>query len=77
MEKFVAIKAVLNLGLSEKLQVAFPNIVPVEKPLVINKKIGLKIRVPSGDLDHLPPPRGGDPHWLVGFTTAEAGLLFL
>lgn len=40
LEKFVAIKAVLNLGLSEKLVVAFPNIVPVERPLVINQKIG-------------------------------------
>ena len=60
MEKFVAIKAVLNLGLSEKLVVAFPNIVPVERPLVINQKIGDQ-----------------DPHWLVGFTTADAGWLFL
>lgn len=40
MEKFIAIKAILNLGLFEKLQVAFPNIVPVERPLVINQKIG-------------------------------------
>jgi hypothetical protein len=39
LEKIVAIRATLNLGLSEKLKVAFPNIVPVERPLVLNQKI--------------------------------------
>ena len=29
----------MNLGLSEKLQLAFPDVVAVERPLVIDKKI--------------------------------------
>ena len=39
MEKIVAIRASINLGLSEKLEVAFPNIVLIEKPLVLNQQI--------------------------------------
>ena len=34
LHKIVAIKASMNLGLSEKLKVAFPYVVPVERPLV-------------------------------------------
>ena len=32
--KIVAIRASMNLGLSEKLKLAFPEVVPVERPLV-------------------------------------------
>ena len=32
--KIVAIRASMNLGLSEKLKLAFPDVVPVERPLV-------------------------------------------
>lgn len=39
LEKIVAIKISHNLGLSEKLQAAFPNIIPVSRPKVENKKI--------------------------------------
>ena len=39
LEKIVAIKKSHNLGLSEKLQAAFPNIIPVSRPKVENKKI--------------------------------------
>ena len=34
LHKIVAIKASMNLDLSEKLKVAFPDVVPVERPLV-------------------------------------------
>ena len=37
--EIVAIKASMNRGLSEKLKSAFPDVVPVVRPLVINKKI--------------------------------------
>ena len=39
LKKIVALRANLNLGLSKKLQPAFHNIVPVEKPLVLNQQI--------------------------------------
>ena len=34
LRKIVAIKASMNYGLSEKLSVAFPDVVPVKRPLV-------------------------------------------
>ena len=34
LRKIVAIKASMNRGLSEKLQIAFPDVVPVERPIV-------------------------------------------
>ena len=37
--EIVAIKASMNRGLSEKLKSAFPDVVPVVRPLVINQKI--------------------------------------
>ena len=37
--KIVAIKASMNLGLSDDLKVAFPNIIPQERPLVETKTI--------------------------------------
>ena len=37
--KIVAIKASMNLGLSDYLKVAFPNIIPQERPLVETKTI--------------------------------------
>jgi len=39
LRKIVAIKASLNLGLSEELKSAFPNVVPIPRPLIQNKKI--------------------------------------
>ena len=38
LRQIVAIRASMNLGLSEKLQLAFPNIVPVERPKVETPK---------------------------------------
>ena len=37
--EIVAIKASMNRGLSEKMKSAFPDVVPVVRPLVINQKI--------------------------------------
>ena len=34
LRQIVAIKAAMNLGLSEKLKFAFPDVVPVKRPLV-------------------------------------------
>ena len=39
LEKIVAIKASMNIGLSKKLQAAFPNINPVARPLIRVQKI--------------------------------------
>ena len=38
LRKIVAIKAAMNKGLSEKLKLAFPSVVPVVRPLVENSK---------------------------------------
>jgi len=35
LDKVMSIKASLNKGLSPKEKVAFPNIVPVERPLLV------------------------------------------
>ncbi len=37
--KILALKASLNLGLSENLKVAFPNVIPVKRPLVEDQMI--------------------------------------
>lgn len=39
LNKIVAIKASMNIGLSKKLQVAFPNINPVARLLIRTQKI--------------------------------------
>ena len=39
LRKIVAIKGAINLGLSDKLKLFFPDIVPVERPIVENPKI--------------------------------------
>ena len=39
LQKIVAIKAFLNLGISDELKSAFPDIIPVKKSLVTNQKI--------------------------------------
>lgn len=39
LEKRVAIKASINLGLSDELKVAFPNVVAAKKPLIVNELI--------------------------------------
>jgi hypothetical protein len=39
LQKIVAIRAVINRGLSNDLKAAFPNIVPITRPLVVNQKI--------------------------------------
>jgi len=39
LNKIISIKAVINLGLSPELQIDFPDITPVFRPLVENKRI--------------------------------------
>jgi hypothetical protein len=39
LNKIVAIKSSLNNGLSESLNTAFPDIVPVNRPVVLNQEI--------------------------------------
>ena len=53
LQKIIAIKASMNWGLSEELKKAFPNVVPVVRPLIKN---------------HL-RSSGPDPYWLSGFTS--------
>ena len=48
--KIVAIKASMNLGLSDDLKVAFPNIIPPERPLVETKTIDNPPLPPTEDL---------------------------
>jgi len=40
LHKIVAIKAKMNLGLSESLQAAFPDVLPMSRPLVNKPSIG-------------------------------------
>jgi hypothetical protein len=42
MDKIVAIKASINLGLNGELKLAFPDIVPVTRPLVENTEIPIR-----------------------------------
>jgi hypothetical protein len=39
LEKFIALRASVNLGLSPDLKASFPNIIPVPRPLVVNQEI--------------------------------------
>jgi hypothetical protein len=39
LQKIVNIKASMNLGLSDKLKAAFPDYIPVHRPLVLDQKI--------------------------------------
>ena len=39
LNKIVAIRACMNLGLSDEIKKAFPDVVPVTRPLVKNQKI--------------------------------------
>ena len=39
LDKVIALKANLNLGLSDELKAAFPNIIPVKRPLTINQVV--------------------------------------
>ena len=39
LNKLVSIRASLNEGLSSELSLNFPNIIPIERPLIINKII--------------------------------------
>jgi hypothetical protein len=58
LRRIVAIKASMNLGLSDKLKEAFPNIVPVKRSLVAEGAL-------------FSPTKISDPYWLAGFTSAE------
>ena len=49
----------MNWGLSEELKKAFPNVVPVVRPLIKNR----------------PRSSGPDPYWLSGFTSAEGSFM--
>lgn len=61
LKKIVAIKAAINLGLSDKLREAFPYVTPVNRmpPLV------------PGRVGSPPVPKTLDPYWLAGFTSGE------
>lgn len=39
LDKLIAIKASLNLGLSDELKTAFPKVVPVNRPVIPNQNI--------------------------------------
>jgi hypothetical protein len=39
LHKILSLKGYLNLGLSEEIKTYFPNISPIERPLIENKKI--------------------------------------
>ncbi len=69
LQQIVNFKASINLGLSNELKKAFPNTMPVPRPLVVNQII--KDPTPS----ELDLPWRVDPYWLAGFTTAEGCFL--
>jgi hypothetical protein len=39
LQKILCIKGSLNLGLSNEIKTNFPNIIPIERPLIANQKI--------------------------------------
>ena len=39
LQKILYIKASLNLGLSDEIKINFPNISPIERPLIVDPKI--------------------------------------
>lgn len=39
LEQIVSIKAALNRGFSDNQKVGFPNIVSIDRPIVLNQKI--------------------------------------
>jgi len=39
LQKIIAIKCSLNRGLSDKLKTAFPNIIAIQRPLIIDQII--------------------------------------
>nr|QIJ45957.1 hypothetical protein [Calonectria ilicicola] len=59
LKRIIAIKASLNLGLSDELKLAFPDIVPEVKP---NIPIPISTIVENKTLD---------PNWLAGFVSGE------
>jgi len=62
LQKLISIRASLNKGLSERLEVAFPNNTPVSRP-----------QVPKPTLES---NRSEDKHWMAGFVTGE-GCFFI
>nr|QBM09695.1 hypothetical protein [Dactylella sp.] len=62
LHKLISIRASLNKGLPERLNIAFPKIIPISRP-----------EVPRSDLD---PNSSNDKHWLAGFVSAE-GCFFI
>jgi hypothetical protein len=65
LRKIVAIKAAINLGLSVKLQKAFPDVVPVQRFLVDTNEVSPCI------------PKIYDSNWLAGFTSADGCFLVI
>lgn len=59
LRKIVSIKAAMNLGLSDKLKEAFPDVVPAHRFLVPASEVSPRLQKIS------------DPYWLAGFTSAE------
>jgi hypothetical protein len=60
LKKIIAIKASMNLGLSELLKTAFLNVTPIDLPLV-----------PAGGYQRALSTKIEDMNWLAGFTSAE------
>ena len=48
IDKIVAIKASMNLGLNEELKLAFPDIVPVPRPLLVQQEFSPAFAAASG-----------------------------
>lgn len=72
LHKIAAIKASMNLGLSKKLQAAFPNIKPVARPSRAGSTIISELKVrPLINVPKIPHPE-----WVAGFTSGE-GCFFL
>jgi hypothetical protein len=38
-KKILSIRASMNLGLSEELKIAFPDVIPVSRPLLVNPEV--------------------------------------
>jgi len=72
LKSIVAIRASLNIGLSEGLKASFPTIVPVNRPNINN----IFIPDPTPFLKGVgSTPRGLDPNWVAGFSSGEGCFL--
>lgn len=75
--KIVSIKSSINRGLSSELYAAFPNILPIPRPLVVDSALPVlegSSRAKVAGPEEIIPPYGEQ--WLSGFTSVRSRRMF-